>query len=133
MLRAQKLLPRSLGAEPASTSVEHPSLEEPDHCGDSGVSIPDAGALQSEAAGLPQMRWDRSALFQQLVAAQGKEPVHLLAAAKASHLAAARGLPEPCHAAQKNGVLTGRRRFPPSLWWWYRRKAAGRSPLPKMS
>ena len=54
------------------------------------------------------MRWDRSALFLQLVAAQGKESLHLLAAAKTSHLAAARGLPEPCHAAQKNGVLTGR-------------------------
>jgi len=54
------------------------------------------------------MRWDRLALFLQLVAAQGKESLHLLAAAKTSHLAAARGLPEPCHAAQKNGVLTGR-------------------------
>ena len=54
------------------------------------------------------MRWDRSALFLQLVAAQSKESLHLLAAAKTSHLAAARGLPEPCHAAQKNGVLTGR-------------------------
>jgi hypothetical protein len=54
------------------------------------------------------MRWDRSALFLQLVAVQGKESLHLLAAAKASHLAAARGLPEPCHAAQKNSVLTSR-------------------------
>ena len=54
------------------------------------------------------MRWDRSALFLQLVAAQSKESLHLLAAAKTSHLAAARGLPEPCHAAQKDGVLTGR-------------------------
>ena len=54
------------------------------------------------------MRWDRPALFLQLVAVQGKESLHLLAAAKASHLAAARGLPEPCHAAQKNGVVTGR-------------------------
>ena len=54
------------------------------------------------------MRWDRLALFLQLVPAQGKESLHLLAAAKTSHLAAARGLPEPCHAAQKNGVVTGR-------------------------
>ena len=48
------------------------------------------------------------ALFLQLVAAQSKESLHLLATAKTSHLAAARGLPEPCDAAQKNGVLTGR-------------------------
>jgi hypothetical protein len=57
------------------------------------------------------MRWDRLALCLQPVAAQGKESVHLLAAAKASHLTIARGLPEPCHAAQKNGVLTGRHPF----------------------
>ena len=48
------------------------------------------------------------ALFLQLVAAQSKESLHLLATAKTSHLAAARGLPEACHAAQKDGVLTGR-------------------------
>ena len=66
LLRSQKLLPRSLGAEPASTSVEHPSLEKPDHCGHSSVSILDAGALQSEAPSLPQMLWDRLAFFLQL-------------------------------------------------------------------
>ena len=54
------------------------------------------------------MRWNRSALCLQQVASQGKESLHLLAAAGASHLTAARGLPEPRHAAQKNGVLTGR-------------------------
>ena len=44
LLRPQKLLPRGLGAEPASTGVEHPRLEEPDHGGDSGVDILGAGA-----------------------------------------------------------------------------------------
>ena len=57
---------------------------------------------------LAQIHWDRSALFLQLVAAQGKGSLHLLATTKTSHLAAIRGLPEPCHAAQKDGVLTGR-------------------------
>ena len=108
LLRPQDLLPRGLGVKPAGTSVEHPSLEEPDHGGASGFGIIDAGALQSEAPSLPQVFWDRSALFLQLVAAQGKGTLHLLAAAKTSHLADARGLPEPCHSAQKNGVFTGR-------------------------
>jgi len=55
------------------------------------------------------MHWDSSALCLQLVAAQSKESLHLLAAAKPSHLADARGLLEPRHAAQKNGVITGRK------------------------
>ena len=54
------------------------------------------------------MRWDRSALFPQRVAVKRKESLHLLAAAQASNLAAARGLPEPRYAAQQNGVLAGR-------------------------
>ena len=42
-----------IGILPRPRQRERPKMEEPEHCGGSGVSIPDAGALQSEAHGLP--------------------------------------------------------------------------------
>ena len=77
------------------------SLRTPANLGDPCDSL-DVGTPQSEAPGLPQCL--------QLLAAQIKESLHLLAATKTSNAKQKNGvLTESCHTAQKNGVLTAQK------------------------
>ena len=104
MVGLQQLLPCGLGAEPPCSGIEEPRLEEPNDCCDSGLGVLHAGALQSEAPSLSQMRWDRLALLLQLLTVQVQESIHF---GRPAHIATAGILAEPRYSAKKRRVIAG--------------------------